>query len=77
MAVRGLLLVLLTCVLLVNAAPSSPPPTSTEDSTWSNEAIFTFIGLFIAVLGIIVTLVLSSSRIRQWLCCPFRCKHAM
>ncbi|KAF2833749.1 hypothetical protein CC86DRAFT_273480, partial [Ophiobolus disseminans] len=38
-----------------------PPPTS-----WSKEAIFTLIGVLIAVSSILVTLILASTRVRQW-----------
>jgi hypothetical protein len=49
---------------------------STQDTTvgWSNEAIFTLIGVCIAALGILIGL-LSSPKLRQWLCKPLKCKQ--
>jgi hypothetical protein len=78
----SLVLIFLTCTLAVHAMPASPSQTNTTQrsepdtshSSWSREEIFTFIGVVIAISGMIVTLLLSSSKLRQWLCCPFRCK---
>ena len=39
----------------------------------SNEAIFTLVGVCVAVAGILIGLV-SSPRLRQWLCKPFKCE---
>jgi len=49
---------------------------STEypSTVWSNEAIFTLVGVCVAVVGVLIGL-LSSPRLRQWLCKPFRCKR--
>ncbi|KAH5383761.1 hypothetical protein HBI33_107380 [Parastagonospora nodorum] len=62
-----------------HAAPPPNPSSSTDapiksittSSTWSNEAIFTLIGVVIAVTGIFVTLLLSSPKLRQWISYPF------
>ena len=48
-------------------------PTKLRSTVWSNEAIFTLIGVCVAVAGILIGLV-SSPKLRQWLCKPFKCK---
>jgi hypothetical protein len=78
----SLLFVFLTYTPTVYAAPAPPSQTNitqryepnTTPSTWSKEEIFTFIGVLVAIIGIIVTLILSSFEVREWLCCPFICK---
>lgn len=47
-----------------------------QDATagWSMEAIFTLIGVCVAVLGVLVGL-LSSRKLRKWLCKPVKCKQ--
>ncbi|KAH4067030.1 hypothetical protein HBH50_134630 [Parastagonospora nodorum] len=59
---------------------ASPLPTTTEppitivstSPAWSNEAIITFVGVMIAIIGILVTLALSSSTSRRWLLWPLQ-----
>jgi len=66
----------------IDAGPLRPALThrsgkaSTQDATvgLSNEAILTLIGVCIAALGILIGL-LSSPKLRQWLCKPFKCKQ--
>jgi len=48
--------------------------TERPSSVWSNEAIFTLIGVCVAVVGILLGLI-SSPKLRQWFCKPFRCKQ--
>lgn len=55
-----------TSIKSFTSNPSSPP--------WSKEAIFTLAGVVIAVAGVLITLVLSSRRIREALCCPHKCQ---
>jgi hypothetical protein len=43
-------------------------------TAWSKEAILTLVGVCVAILGILVGL-LSSPKLRQWLCKPFKCKQ--
>jgi hypothetical protein len=73
-------------VLAIHAAPVPPSSTNTtllvaptfaSPSSWSKEAIITLVGVAVAVVSVFVAIVLSSSKLRQWLCCPFRCKSLL
>jgi hypothetical protein len=58
-------------------APSSEEATVSinhPSAAWSNEAIFTLIGVCVTVVGILIGL-LNSPELRQWLCKPFKCKQ--
>jgi hypothetical protein len=76
------LLFLLFPPLNATALPTAHAPSNGEETvsiehpsaTWSNEAIFTLIGVCVTVVGILIGL-LSSPKLRQWLCKPFRCKQ--
>ncbi|KAH4108043.1 hypothetical protein HBI26_231240 [Parastagonospora nodorum] len=85
LAMISTLRLLLECGLAVctYAAPLPHPaiPSTTEarpitstsaSSTWSNEAIFTLIGVIVAITGILVTLLLSFSKLREWISYPFK-----
>jgi hypothetical protein len=79
----SLVFIFLVNSLAVQAIPAPPSQTNTTQrsepdtpqSSWSKEDIFTFVGVVIAITGVLVTLVVSSSKVRQWLCCPFGCKQ--
>jgi uncharacterized membrane protein YcjF (UPF0283 family) len=73
----------------INASPLASMMTRQSDTTmdahvvdtldaptaWSNEAIFTLVGVCVAILGILIGL-LSSPKLRQWLCQPLKCKQS-
>jgi hypothetical protein len=81
-SLSSLNLVFTILMLAVYATPVPPSQTNstqrsepnTVSSDWSKEEIFTFIGVLIAITGITITLFLSSTKLRQWVCSPFRCK---
>jgi hypothetical protein len=78
----SLVFTFLAWIPAVYAAPAPPSQTNitqryepnTTPSSWSKDEIFTFIGVLVAIIGIVVTLVFYSPKVHQWLCCPFRCK---
>jgi hypothetical protein len=43
--------------------------------SWSKEAIFTLIGVVVAVTSVLVTLLLASTRVRRYFRRPFDCKQ--
>jgi hypothetical protein len=53
-----------------------PTANASASSPWSNEAIFTLIGVIVTVLGIFITLLFSSSKLRTWLAYPFQCESS-
>jgi hypothetical protein len=68
----------LAILAVVHAAPAPLPTNSPQSTTgspttaWSKEAIFTLIGIPVALVGILVTLLLSSAKARRWLYYPCR-----
>jgi hypothetical protein len=54
------------CALPPPTSVSTPTTNSSAASFWSKEAIFTLIGIPIALVGIVVTVLLTSSKIREW-----------
>lgn len=74
-------LLFLVMVAVASAAPlatdlshSMPRTTQSPATSWSNEAIFTLIGVCLAALTFLIGL-LSSPKLRRWLCRPFNCEH--
>ncbi|EAT87306.1 hypothetical protein SNOG_04915 [Parastagonospora nodorum SN15] len=77
-----ILIPLFSIITTAQAAPAPPSSTNATSSTsftsnpsspsWSKEAIFTLAGVVIAVAGVLTTLTLSSTRIRENLCQPFK-----
>jgi hypothetical protein len=78
--ITNLALAFLALLAIAQAAPASPPPTndpqtsigSTAAPAWSKEAIFTLVGILVALVGILVMVILSSARVRGWLYYPFK-----
>ncbi|OAK95831.1 hypothetical protein IQ06DRAFT_352099 [Phaeosphaeriaceae sp. SRC1lsM3a] len=69
-------------IVAVDAGPTPPPPpqSTTVDinnrdsthSTWTREEIITLVGVFVAVIGLLITLALSSPTLRHLLCSPYK-----
>ncbi|KAH7084959.1 hypothetical protein BKA63DRAFT_498584 [Paraphoma chrysanthemicola] len=76
MTIIPLLTLALTSTLsFAHAAPIPPSQNSfSSSSSWSKQDIITLIGVLVAVLGILLTLLLASPTLRRKLLYPCRCK---
>jgi hypothetical protein len=57
-----------TCLLAAHATPLQPgPPNSLTNSSWSIEAIIALVGLFVTVVGVLVSLIafVVSAKLRR------------
>ena len=52
----------------------TPPDLNPPHTKWSRQDIFTLIGVFVAVIGILVCLLLASSKLRELSWKPFHCE---
>jgi hypothetical protein len=77
-SLHHILVVVLTAFFIAaQAAPTPQPASDTTQSTnstsgWSKEAIFTLIGLPLAILSILTVVLVASAKARGWLCKPFK-----
>lgn len=61
------LIFLFAKVLVVHAAPLQPNQAeSTHSQGWDKEAIFTLVGVFLALVAIIVMIILALPSARKW-----------
>jgi hypothetical protein len=60
MALHALRLAFPVLFISVQAAPLQPSPATSTPSGWSTEAIIALISVFVAVTGILITLIASS-----------------